>query len=180
MRYFDSIIGLIKIFSYKLFSPFGLKFNPIIRFSRTAQISIRKTGKMIFSKRVSVNKNASLAVTAKAKLLVGEGTGFGNNTIIVARERIEIGSNVMIGPNVCIYDHDHVYKTTNIMKNAGFESAPVIIQDNVWIGAGVIILKGVTISSGSVIAAGTIVSKDVPSNSIVFAKQNYVIKEKSI
>ena len=76
-------------------------------------------------------------------------------------ERIEIGSGTTIGPNVCIYDHDH-----NIKQGEDI-TAPGRIENDVWIGAGCIILKGVTIGKNSVIAAGAVVTTDVPSFSIV-------------
>jgi acetyltransferase-like isoleucine patch superfamily enzyme len=64
------------------------------------------------------------------------------------------------------------------MRNLGYETAPVHIEDNVWIGAGVIVLKGVTIGEGSVIAAGTVVNKDIPRNSIVYNSRELVVKKR--
>ena len=70
---------------------------------------------------------------------------------------IEVEEGVTIGPNVCIYDHDHI-------SAGGFVAKPIRIGKNAWIGANVTILKGVTIGSAAVIGAGTVVTKDVPSN----------------
>ena len=75
---------------------------------------------------------------------------------------IEIGDNVTIAPNVHILSHDastyHRFGYTKIGK--------VLIQDNVFIGAGSIILPGVIIGENSIIGAGSIVKKDVPPNSV--------------
>ncbi len=59
------------------------------------------------------------------------------------------------------------------MNNKG-----ITVEDNCWIGSGVIILDGVTIGSGSVIGAGTLVTKDIAKNSVVYDKRDKVIKKR--
>lgn len=68
---------------------------------------------------------------------------------------IIIGNNIRFGPNVKCYTAGHDYKFLNLPDIAG----KIIIKDNVWIGANVIILPGVTINEGCVIAAGSVVTK---------------------
>ena len=80
-------------------------------------------------------------------------------------QNIRIADGVTVGPNVCVYDHDHC------IGGKGFVSSEVIIGENVWIGAGAIILKGVHIGAGAVIAAGSTVTKDVPENTILIQKR---------
>lgn len=102
--------------------------------------------------------------------------GFVNrNSMIVSMEKIELGSGVTIGPNVCIYDHDHNLEGD---KNKPFVTAPVRIGDKVWIGANAVILKGVTIGENAVVAAGAVVTKDVPPFSIVGGVPAKVLKLK--
>lgn len=85
-------------------------------------------------------------------------------------QSIIIGNKVMFGPGVYILGGDHQYSTVGEymydLKRPG-ESAPVVISDDVWIGANVVILKGVTIGEGSIVGAGSVVVKDVPPYSIV-------------
>lgn len=81
---------------------------------------------------------------------------------------ITIGKNVMISQFVTLRDTDHVFDSTDKpMIDQGIISAPIVIEDDVWLGHGVVVLKGVTIGTGSVIAAGAVVTKDVPRYSIV-------------
>ena len=85
---------------------------------------------------------------------------------------IFIGNKVLFGPNVTIITGDHpidlrgkyVY---DITKKKSGEDLPVIIEDDVWVGSGAIILKGITIKRGAIVAAGAVVTKDVPPYAIV-------------
>lgn len=85
---------------------------------------------------------------------------------------IEIGSKVMFGPNVTLMGGDHNTSTIGQymydvkVKKVG-DDLPIYIEDDVWIGAGAIVLKGVKIQSGSIVAAGSVVNRDVPPYSIV-------------
>jgi acetyltransferase-like isoleucine patch superfamily enzyme len=89
---------------------------------------------------------------------------------IVARNKIVIGENVLIGAGVCIWDNDfHPLGINERQSMAGslILSKPVVIGDNVFIGAHSIVLKGVTIGDNAIIGAGSIVTKSVSSNDIV-------------
>lgn len=96
-----------------------------------------------------------------------------NNCLIVAKNSIDIGKNTTIGPNVCIYDHDHA---PGRRSDRAFICNPVKIGEDVWIGAGAIILKGVTIGNHSIVAAGTIVTHNVPENTLVRNEISYKSK----
>ncbi|MBQ8995624.1 MAG: sugar O-acetyltransferase [Oscillospiraceae bacterium] len=92
------------------------------------------------------------------------------NLTILDGDRVTIGKNVVIGPNVTISADAHPVHWKSRTDGDGFPitTAPVTIEDNVWIGAGCIILMGVTIGAGAVIGAGSIVTKDIPPNCIAF------------
>lgn len=98
-------------------------------------------------------------------VFIGPGARFSSISII------KIGSKVMFGPDVTIMGGDH---NTSVVGKYMFDvkdklpenDLPVIIADDVWVGARVIILKGVTIGRGSIIAAGAVVTKDIPPYSI--------------
>jgi acetyltransferase-like isoleucine patch superfamily enzyme len=95
------------------------------------------------------------------KLVIRQGTYINRSTMIDASESVEIGRNCMIGPFCYITDHDHGHEKGRPIGEQPLLSAPVVIGNNVWVGAGAIILKGVTIGDDAVIAAGAVVTKDV-------------------
>jgi maltose O-acetyltransferase len=111
-----------------------------------------------------------------SRLEIGEGSGIGRNSQL--RGEISIGKYVMMGPDVLIITQNHCFDRLDIpMSHQGVSKhKPVVIMDDVWIGARSIILPGVTIYSGSVIAAGSIVTKDVPQRAIVGGNPARIIR----
>ena len=102
-------------------------------------------------------------------------------TTIMCFNHIEIGNNVMIGVGTHIYDTNfhNINPKDRIEKKDPkdtVKTAPVIIHDNVFIGAFSIILKGVTIGENSVIAAGSVVTKSIPDNQIWGGNPAHFIK----
>ena len=90
---------------------------------------------------------------------------------------LTIGDNVHIGPRVMIYTTSHKYEGAKaIPYDETVDARPVVIENNVWIGACVTIVPGVRIGEGAVIAAGTVVSKDVPALAIVGGPAYRVLK----
>lgn len=134
-------------------------------------IGTDKQSNIFFGEYNTVRRNSNLTARGEGKLLIGNNCFFNYNNTITAHERIEIGNCVTIGPNVCIFDHDHSFKD----EKQEFVSEKIVIEDHVWIGAGCIILKGVTIGRGSVIAAGTVVTKNVPPYTVALQKRNTII-----
>lgn len=102
-------------------------------------------------------------------LTIGNNTHLGYNVGITVGCNVEIGNDVLIGNSVSIVTYDgHSAKPELRHLPAPKESSkPIVIKNNVWIGARSTILKGVTIGEGSVIATGSVVTSKVPPNSFV-------------
>ena len=97
---------------------------------------------------------------------IGSGTYSNMNLTLIDDWKITIGSNVLIGPNVTLSTTGHPVHPKH--RGDGMYSFPITIEDNVWLGANVIVLPGVTIGENSVIGAGSVVTKDIPANVIAF------------
>ena len=102
-------------------------------------------------------------------------TGNYNITMLDIRE-IQIGDNVMIGPNTLITTVNHPLSPKGRRAHLGI-ATPVTIGNDVWIGGNVTILPGVTIGNNVVVAAGAVVTKDIPDNCVVGGVPARVIKE---
>ena len=102
-----------------------------------------------------------------ARVEVGDYTFFARNCHVNARGRILIGSHVLLGPGCVIVDHNHGIAPERRIDEQPCVVKPIRIGDDVWCGAGAVILPGVAIGTGAVIGAQSVVSRDVPSMAVV-------------
>lgn len=98
---------------------------------------------------------------------IGDDSYIGPNSVLFGAGHIKIGKQAAIAPNVVIASHQHTFKNNRMpIIDHPIEFAEVVIEDDVWIGAGAIVLPGVNIGQGSVIGAGAVVNRDIPANSV--------------
>ena len=101
------------------------------------------------------------------KLLIGSGTYVNRYTIFDAHSQLHIGRRVMIGPHCYFTDADHGTDPGASVQSQRMHIAPLIIEDEAWIGAHVTVLPGVRIGKGAIVGAGAVVTRDVPPMAIV-------------
>jgi len=90
---------------------------------------------------------------------------------------IIVGEGVMIAANVALYSYDHGMAADIPMREQPIiAKAPVIVEDDAWIGTGAIILSGVTIGRGAVVGAGSVVTRNIPANAIAVGNPARVVK----
>ena len=99
---------------------------------------------------------------------MGDNSNLGDYNFVGAAGGVTIGRNVLIGQGVRFHSENHVMERTDIpMKAQGVTNQGIVVEDDVWLGSGVILLDGVRVSAGAVVAAGSVVTKDVPSYAVV-------------
>lgn len=144
-------------------------------------VSVAQKGKCVIGDNFTMNNNTRgnpigrvnrciLFVDNGAELIIGNNVGI-SATALVAQTSIRIGDNVKIGGGVCIYDTDFHSLDPEMRKEIARDhintnSKPVVIGDNVFIGAHSTILKGVTVGNNSIIGACSVVTKSIPENEI--------------
>ncbi len=115
---------------------------------------------------------AQIYVSEGAVLKVGRNARL-NGVHIDVKTKIIIGNNVRIAPYVLMMDSDF-HQIDNHFEDG--KTAPIIIEDDVWLASRCIILKGVKIGKGAVVAAGALVTKDVPAYTVVGGVPARIIK----
>ncbi len=117
--------------------------------------------------------NGKIRVLSRERIKIGKKCIVNENVLIEPGKGLTIGNNVVISPNTMILASDLSYSN----RDKKHDSGSISIGDNVWIGAGCIILKDVTIGNRSVIGAGSVVTKSVPENVIVAGNPARIIKK---
>lgn len=119
-------------------------------------------------------------------IFFGDNCEVNMNCTFLDDNRIVIGDNALIAPNVQIYTAFHPTRAVDRFgpprEDGSFafcktQTAPVVIGDNVWIGGGAIILPGVTIGDNVVIGAGSVVTKDIPSDKVAIGSPCRLVRE---
>ena len=117
---------------------------------------------------------------AGGQLTMGSNNYFNQNVKIVSLGKITIGSDCLLADSVHIYDHSHCFEDIRKpIREQGHVIKPVVIGDNVWVGAKSILLQGVRIGDNTVIGAGSVVTKDIPANAIAAGVPAKVIRMRS-
>lgn len=115
-------------------------------------------------------------------LIIGNNCSIGKGSHISCINSIKIGDNVLTGPYVLINDNAHGATNRLVLDIAPIErqlvsKGVIVIEDNVWIGQGAIILSNVTIGKGAIIAANAVVTHNVPAYSVVAGNPAKIIKQ---
>lgn len=164
--------GVLKAFCYRLRFGGAIRFAGAPVFEKQARINLKK-GTLSVGKGFWMKPNAYIAVLNGGHVTIGDSVAIARNSIVVCHDEIRIGDRCAIAPNVLIYDHDHKFGPGGIRP--GYHTAPVVIEKNCWIGAGVTILRGTHIGEGSTIGAGCIVKGEIPPHSLVTSDRSLTI-----
>lgn len=140
--------------------------------------SIVNNGTIVIGDRVRLNSTIAtleLAADTNGRLEIGAGTFINYGCSIAATQLIQIGPNCNIGTYVIMMDNDF-HRLEPERRNERPASAPIILEENVWLGARVIVLRGVKIGTGSVVGAGSVVARDIPPRSLAAGVPARVIR----
>lgn len=131
------------------------------------KLSVKRGGAILQLGSIMTEKNSLVSVCGGI-CRIGKNVFLNKNSIIACYHEINIGTDTIIGPNVCIYDHDHRFNDRGRVKGDDpYRIGTITIGKNVWIGANCVVLRNTTIGDNSIIGAGCVVKGIIPPNSIV-------------
>lgn len=122
----------------------------------------------------SVVESFSCINNAVGDVIIGSHTRIGIGNVIIGP--VNIGSHVNLAQHITVTALNHNFSSSEKIDAQGISTAPVTIADDVWIGAGAVILPGVTIGEHVVVAAGAVVTKDVAPHTVVAGVPAKVVK----
>lgn len=157
-----------------------------VKFEKNCEVQGLSRRGIVLGNHVTIGHTSMIRPSSYYGVEIGEGLMIGNNSSIGPFSYIgcagfvKIGNNVMIGPRVSLFAENHIFtEVDRTIKSQGVKRQGIVIEDDCWIGSGVIILDGVRIGRGSVIGAGTLVTKDINPYSIVYDQRSKVQKERN-
>lgn len=169
----------------------NIQLGKKVIFKKKPLLDIHKNATLIIGDNVTINSQNKgyhvnmfnpcklMADRPNAIIEIGDNTRF-HGSCIHAYKKVSIGKNCLIAANCQIIDgngHDISIPDTSNRINTTGSSKDVIIEDNVWLATGVVVLPGVTIGEGSIITANSVVHKNIPSMVIAGGNPIKIIKD---
>jgi acetyltransferase-like isoleucine patch superfamily enzyme len=135
-------------------------------------------GELIVGENVILSDGCSLQVGPRARLMIGNRVFLGRGSVIAAHESIEIGDDTIIAEHCSVRDQDHQLLPEARLRLVETQAltAPVILAENVWLGAGARVLRGSHIGSGAIVGANAVVRGEVPARVVVAGIPARVLK----
>ena len=152
-----------------------LRSAPIQMLGWNTKIALQSSGRVRLGSHLVSDGRMVIMVDRDAELTIGDRVYFNEGAMLSCKEHISIGSGCRFGPNVKVFDNDHVFDSQNGVS-ADHKTAPVRIGKNCWLGANVVILRGTAIGDNCVIGAGCVVKGQIPDGSLVTMSRELTIR----
>ena len=138
-------------------------------------------GPVELDERVHLHSDIIIEIGAGGRVSIGAGTSIQPRCQFTAfKESIQIGRGVQIAPYCAFYNYDHGFSPENLISKQPLRTkGGIVIEDDAWLGVGVIVLSGVRIGKGAVVGAGAVVTHDVPDGAIAVGIPARVCKMRS-
>ena len=159
--------GAVKMGLLKLLHGADFSGPALCQISPRTELTVDAGAKLSIGAGFKMRPGAVLRVRRGAVCRIGKNVSMNLNNMLACHQSIRIGDDVMLSPNVQIYDHDHDYRAEGGVAARQFVCSPVVIGSNVWIGANTVILRGTTIGDNCVVGAGCVLRGEIPANSVV-------------
>ena len=173
--YFKAFCNLIK-FNCKKLSGAKYYLNGILLFGYDTKFTAQKGAEISLGSHI-ISDGRFTAITDKsASLSIGNNVYFNEGAMISCKKSVKIGNGCQFGPNVKIFDNNHIFSREEGVLPS-HSSGEVEIGDNCWIASNAVILKGAKIGKNCVIGANCVIKEEIPSGSIVTLEKNLKIRD---
>ena len=172
-KYLTCLFSIIELFCYKAFHWKRLRIEGVPVCMKTRNLKVEKGGVLHIGRLVNVSSNTVFSCLKNAFIRIGDNVYFNRSCSIVSRGNINIGNQCRFGPNICLFDHDHVYGLDGVTDN--YKTGSITIGERCWIGANAVILRDSEIGDGCVIGAGVVFKGKLPPHSLVYNDKSRIM-----
>jgi acetyltransferase-like isoleucine patch superfamily enzyme len=166
-NFLEYLFFFIRVLFYRKSEGIGMVYllyffipQKIFRINGFVQWPVHFTSRILFRKNIKVGRRSA--------------PGMNSGGYVQAKNGIEIGNNLRMGPNVGLISANHDEDD----YDSWVKTNPIKIGNNVWLGMGVVVLPGITIGDNVIVAANSVVNKDLPSNVIAGGAPCKILKDK--
>ncbi len=142
---------------------------------RGVRLSVVDGGILELGSGVYIDDFSRFQVCENARLSIGSDCYFNTNCRVVACEEISIGEHTMIGPNVCMFDHDHLFSVDGVHRKV--TSSSTTIGERCWIGANTLVTKGASIGDRICVGGGSVVSRPLSIPGVYVGAPAHLVRE---
>jgi acetyltransferase-like isoleucine patch superfamily enzyme len=156
----------------------GLKLGKFVFIDEWVTIFRSETGgEIALGEGCAVLRGSIIEADEGGRVSIGKGSWVHPGCMLIAAiADIRIGEGVLLAANCALYPHNHgTAPNLPIIKQPCYAKGPIVVDDNAWLGTGVVVLSGVTIGKGAVIGAGSVVTKSIPPNAIAVGNPARVV-----
>lgn len=149
----------------------GVRINGKVRIGRGSfiQRGVQMSGNIEIGDNTVVGCYTTLSTMPEGLLKIGSDVLVNRFSVLGSSERVEIKDHCIFASHVEITDAFHGFEDPSILiKHAKFSTSPITIEENVWLGSGVVVLKGVNIGAGAVRGAKALVNSNIPPLAIAY------------
>ena len=177
------LLFILKSYKYKL-TNFYYRLKAFLKWD----LFLAEGTYILYPQNISIGKNPAIGPFCQlicqdpghgSSITIGDNVSFNHHVFINADGggKITIGNDVMIGPMTILRAANHNFKDPMIpIRDQGHTGGHICIEDDVWLGASVVVLANVTIGKSSVIGAGSVVTKNIPPYSVAVGNPTKVIR----
>lgn len=170
--------------SVKLVCKRKMVFGKGVTLHRNVEINALSKNGVKLGRNASIGAYSIIKCTGTLKKIgvgieIGDNFGCGEYSFFGAAGGIKIGNNVIMGQNVRFHSENHVFSRCDIpIREQGVSNKGIVVNDDCWVGSGVVFLDGVEVGKGCVVGANTLVNKDIPEYSIAVGNPVRIIKNR--
>ena len=138
-----------------------------VYFRRNVEVRAHGNSKVQFEGENRIDRGVRVLGANDASVKISSGARIGLCSVLNGGDSIELGKKVLLSGFVYVQTSMHNFKESGYIQDQGYSHAPVILEDNVWCGAHVVILPGVTMKSGAIAGSNAVVTQNVEEHQVV-------------
>lgn len=150
-----------------------------VEFRRNVEIRAHDASSIILQNNIRIDRGVRILTANDSLITINSGVRIGLYTVLNGGDSITIGNKALISGFVYLQTSMHGYKSKETsVQDQGYDHAPVILEDDTWLGTHVVVLPGVTIQKGAVVGSNAVVTKDVPAYQVAVGIPAKIAKER--